>query len=170
VNVAGKIPQAERYAAGFKPADTMQPAWDFAGRTIAWPDGNEGHYQIPFVYSCNGRPYIKQLAEQSGTWFRDLREPCIAITVDLLTTGIDVPKICHLVFLRRVRSRILYEQINQSAALSIVVNRPRDLTREQLKQIHCCWIRSWAVTSTRYWRSWLRGAGRVQGDNLVPPA
>jgi type I restriction enzyme R subunit len=75
VNVAGKIPQAERYAAGFKPADTMQPAWDFAGRTIAWPDGNEGHYQIPFVYSCNGRPYIKQLAEQSGTWFRDLREP-----------------------------------------------------------------------------------------------
>jgi type I restriction enzyme R subunit len=75
VNVVGKIPQAERYAAGFKPADTMQPAWDFAGRTIAWPDGNEGHYQIPFVYSCNGRPYIKQLTEQSGTWFRDLREP-----------------------------------------------------------------------------------------------
>lgn len=29
----------------------------------------------------------------------------------LLTTGIDVPAICHLVFLRRVRSRILYEQM-----------------------------------------------------------
>lgn len=75
VNVAGKIPQAERYASGFKQTDTMQPAWDFAGRTIAWPDGKDGHYQIPFVYSCNGRPYVKQLAEQSGTWFRDLREP-----------------------------------------------------------------------------------------------
>lgn len=37
--------------------------------------------------------------------------PTIAITVDLLTTGIDVPKICHLVFMRRVRSRILYEQM-----------------------------------------------------------
>ena len=37
--------------------------------------------------------------------------PSIAITVDLLTTGIDVPKISHLVFLRRVRSRILYEQM-----------------------------------------------------------
>jgi type I restriction enzyme R subunit len=31
--------------------------------------------------------------------------------VDLLTTGIDVPAICNIVFLRRVRSRILYEQM-----------------------------------------------------------
>jgi type I restriction enzyme R subunit len=31
--------------------------------------------------------------------------------VDLLTTGIDVPPICNLVFMRRVRSRILYEQM-----------------------------------------------------------
>lgn len=37
--------------------------------------------------------------------------PNIAVTVDLLTTGIDVPKICNLVFMRRVRSRILYEQM-----------------------------------------------------------
>ena len=27
------------------------------------------------MYSCNGRPFVKQLKEQSGTWFRDLREP-----------------------------------------------------------------------------------------------
>ena len=39
------------------------------------PKGDEEHYQVPFAYSCNGRPFIKQLAEQSGTWFRDLREP-----------------------------------------------------------------------------------------------
>jgi len=37
--------------------------------------------------------------------------PSIAVTVDLLTTGIDVPEIVNLVFLRRVRSRILYEQM-----------------------------------------------------------
>lgn len=37
--------------------------------------------------------------------------PNVAVTVDLLTTGIDVPKICNVVFLRRVRSRILYEQM-----------------------------------------------------------
>lgn len=35
----------------------------------------------------------------------------VAVTVDLLTTGIDVPEIVNLVFLRRVRSRILYEQM-----------------------------------------------------------
>ena len=37
--------------------------------------------------------------------------PSIAVTVDLLTTGIDVPAIANLVFLRRVRSRILYDQM-----------------------------------------------------------
>ena len=37
--------------------------------------------------------------------------PNVAVTVDLLTTGIDVPAICNLVFLRRVNSRILYEQM-----------------------------------------------------------
>ena len=63
VNVAGKIPQAERYSRGFSPTATMQAAWQQQGRTIAWPDHEDGHYQIPFVYSCNGRPFVKQLAE-----------------------------------------------------------------------------------------------------------
>jgi type I restriction enzyme, R subunit len=35
----------------------------------------------------------------------------VAVTVDLLTTGIDVPRIANVVFLRRVKSRILYEQM-----------------------------------------------------------
>jgi type I restriction enzyme R subunit len=43
--------------------------------------------------------------------FRNERQPNIVVTVDLLTTGIDIPKIANLVFLRRVRSRILYEQM-----------------------------------------------------------
>lgn len=43
--------------------------------------------------------------------FKNERNPRVAVTVDLLTTGIDVPEIVHLVFLRRVRSRILYEQM-----------------------------------------------------------
>lgn len=37
--------------------------------------------------------------------------PRVAVTVDLLTTGIDVPEICNLVFLRRVNSRILFDQM-----------------------------------------------------------
>lgn len=43
--------------------------------------------------------------------FRNDTNPKIAVTVDLLTTGIDVPSITNLVFLRRVNSRILYEQM-----------------------------------------------------------
>lgn len=43
--------------------------------------------------------------------FRNDAFPQIAVTVDLLTTGIDVPKITNLVFVRRVNSRILYEQM-----------------------------------------------------------
>ena len=33
------------------------------------------------------------------------------VTVDLLTTGIDVPEITTLVFMRRIKSRILFEQM-----------------------------------------------------------
>ena len=73
-NIAGKISQAERYSKGFSISPPMQSAWELAGMTIAWPDEHDGHYKIPFVYSCNGRPYVPQLAEQSGTWFRDVRD------------------------------------------------------------------------------------------------
>ena len=43
--------------------------------------------------------------------FKNEAYPSIAVTVDLLTTGIDVPEITTLVFLRRVKSRILFEQM-----------------------------------------------------------
>ena len=43
--------------------------------------------------------------------FKNERLPNVAVTVDLLTTGIDVPSITNLVFLRRVQSRILYDQM-----------------------------------------------------------
>jgi type I restriction enzyme, R subunit len=74
-NVAGKISQAERYSKGYKLGESQQGAWELEGRTIAWADEEDGHYHIPFVYSCNGREFNKQLAELSGTWFRDTRKP-----------------------------------------------------------------------------------------------
>ncbi|WP_035060700.1 type I restriction-modification system endonuclease [Andreprevotia chitinilytica] len=74
VNVAGKIGQAERYSQGFRLDAGHQSAWGLNGLADAWPDGTAASFNIPFVYSCNGRPYFKQLAEQSGTWFRDVRQ------------------------------------------------------------------------------------------------
>ena len=43
--------------------------------------------------------------------FKNEKYPNIVVTVDLLTTGIDVPEINTLVFMRRVKSRILFEQM-----------------------------------------------------------
>jgi type I restriction enzyme, R subunit len=43
--------------------------------------------------------------------FRNDAAPNVAVTVDLLTTGVDIPSIVNLVFVRRVNSRILYEQM-----------------------------------------------------------
>ncbi len=43
--------------------------------------------------------------------FKNERYPNIVVTVDLLTMGIDVPTINTLVFMRRVKSRILFEQM-----------------------------------------------------------
>ncbi len=43
--------------------------------------------------------------------YRNERLPNVAVTVDLLTTGVDVPEICNLVFLRQVNSRILFDQM-----------------------------------------------------------
>lgn len=43
--------------------------------------------------------------------FKNEQNPKIVVTVDLLTTGIDVPQITNLVFMRRIKSRILFEQM-----------------------------------------------------------
>jgi type I restriction enzyme R subunit len=50
-------------------------------------------------------------AQEEVRKFKNERLPNIVITVDLLSTGVDVPEICNIVFLRRIRSRILYEQM-----------------------------------------------------------
>lgn len=62
----------------------------------------------PFVAKITGkvdRP-LQRIRE-----FRNRPRPAIAVTVDLLTTGIDVPDLEFLVFLRPVKSRILFEQM-----------------------------------------------------------
>ena len=43
--------------------------------------------------------------------FRNRQTPAIVVTVDLMTTGVDIPDLEFLVFLRPVKSRILFEQM-----------------------------------------------------------
>ena len=72
-NVAGKIAQAERYARSYLKLDGTTDAWQLVQRTEAWPDGQGAHFKLPFAYSSNGRPFVRQHEQASGTWFRDLR-------------------------------------------------------------------------------------------------
>ena len=60
------------------------------------------------IQKITGKSYNPQ--EQLNR-YKNEKYPTIAVTVDLLTTGIDVPSICNIVFMRRVKSRILYEQM-----------------------------------------------------------
>ena len=66
-DVAGVLPQAERYSRDFQPSEATQ----LSG--AGW--GKQGEFQLPFAFSCNGRPFLRQLRTASGIWFRDLRRP-----------------------------------------------------------------------------------------------
>lgn len=43
--------------------------------------------------------------------FRNRQQPGVVVTVDLLSTGVDIPDLEYIVFLRPVKSRILFEQM-----------------------------------------------------------
>lgn len=66
------------------------------------------HFPDDAIMKITGSLYDPQT---EVTKFKNEKYPTIVVTVDLLTTGIDVPAICNIVFLRRVKSRILFEQM-----------------------------------------------------------
>ena len=43
--------------------------------------------------------------------FRNRPQPGVVVTVDMLSTGVDIPDLEFIVFLRPVKSRILFEQM-----------------------------------------------------------
>ena len=63
-NARTALDQAERYSKTF-PADP-----DHLSNGGPWDE-----FQIPFVFSTNGNPYHRQLIDESGIWFRDVRIP-----------------------------------------------------------------------------------------------
>jgi type I restriction enzyme R subunit len=106
-----------------------------------WADGHEkqyGRFPKTLIFAANDLPHTShadQLVEigrdvfgrgdsfvQKITgrvdrplqWIRQFRNrpvPSIVVTVDLLTTGVDIPDLEGIVFLRPVKSRILFEQM-----------------------------------------------------------
>jgi type I restriction enzyme R subunit len=63
------------------------------------------------IMKITGSAGDKKRIQEKIKRFKNERYPSIVVTVDLLTTGIDVPEITTLVFMRRVKSRILFEQM-----------------------------------------------------------
>jgi type I restriction enzyme R subunit len=63
-DVSGSLQQSKRYSRGLNPADGL------AEYGAPW-----GEYQAPFVFSTNGRPFLKQIETKSGIWFCDVRRP-----------------------------------------------------------------------------------------------
>lgn len=64
IDVSSALQQAKRYSRAFTWAEGL-----------AQIDGPWAGFQVPFAFSSNGRPYLRQLATRSGTWFCDLRNP-----------------------------------------------------------------------------------------------
>lgn len=63
-----------------------------------------------FVQKITGNPNVDRPLQKIRE-FRNRPNPKVVVTVDMLTTGVDVPALEFLVFLRPVKSRILWEQM-----------------------------------------------------------
>ena len=63
-----------------------------------------------FVQKITGSPTVDRPLQKIRS-FRNRPEPAIVVTVDMLSTGVDVPRIENIVFMRQVKSRILFEQM-----------------------------------------------------------
>lgn len=72
-------------------------------------DANYPHYKGHFaqVIHC-GLPYAQHIID---SFSQSAKAPHIAVSVDMLDTGIDVPEVCNLVFFKLVRSKTKFWQM-----------------------------------------------------------
>jgi type I restriction enzyme R subunit len=63
-----------------------------------------------FVQKITGNPNVDRPLQRIRE-FRNRPNPRVVVTVDMLSTGVDIPALEFIVFLRPVKSRILWEQM-----------------------------------------------------------
>ncbi len=63
-----------------------------------------------FVQKITGSPSVDRPLQRIRE-FRNRPVPGVVVTVDMLSTGVDIPALENIVFLRPVQSRILFEQM-----------------------------------------------------------
>jgi type I restriction enzyme R subunit len=78
-----------------------------------------------FVAKITGNPNVDRPLEKIRK-FRNRPEPRIVVTVDMLSTGVDLPTLEYIVFLRPVKSRILWEQmLGRGTRLAPQINKEK---------------------------------------------
>ena len=65
---------------------------------------------VSFVQKITGSKTVDRPLQRIRE-FRNRPMPGIVVTVDMLSTGVDIPELEYIVFLRPVKSRILFEQM-----------------------------------------------------------
>src|SRR5439155_1556633 len=63
-----------------------------------------------FVQKITGNPNVDRPLQKIRE-FRNRPNPTVVVTVDMLSTGVDIPALEFIVFLRPIKSRILWEQM-----------------------------------------------------------
>ncbi|KAF5031769.1 hypothetical protein DSECCO2_624320 [anaerobic digester metagenome] len=63
-----------------------------------------------FVQKITGNPNVDRPLQRIKE-FRNRKLPAIVVSVDMLTTGVDIPSVEAILFVRPVKSRILFEQM-----------------------------------------------------------
>lgn len=63
-----------------------------------------------FVQKITGSPTVDRPLQRIRE-FRNRDNPGIVVSVDLMSTGVDIPDLEYIVFLRPVKSRVLFEQM-----------------------------------------------------------
>lgn len=84
-----------------------------------------------FVQKITGSPSVDRPLEKIRR-FRNRPLPCIVVTVDMLSTGVDIPALEFIVFLRPVKSRILWTQM-----LGRGTRKCPDINKEQFTIFDC---------------------------------
>lgn len=101
VNECGRFPKTLIFAANDLPHTSHADQLVKIAREVF----NRGETFVQKITGKSDRP-LQRIRE-----FRNRPEPGLVVTVDLLSTGVDIPDLEFIVFLRPVQSRILFEQM-----------------------------------------------------------
>jgi type I restriction enzyme R subunit len=114
------IQEVAKYASDFERKNNRFPkTLIFAVNDIAFISHSDRIVHICKEVFGKGDDYVKKITGNPNVdrplqrirEFRNRPEPKVVVTVDMLSTGVDIPALEFIVFLRPVKSRILWEQM-----------------------------------------------------------